>query len=96
MFKKMTVAECVICYRKRMTGKNALLCRNKTHHVCYECMDRGDMVVVSDTGWPCYKSKCPVCRQWTYAVTERVDDLHLARCLIRNLQSHLRDDSDED
>ena len=87
---------CVICYKGRCNSKNALLCSTGNHHTCYDCLERGDLIVISESGWPCYKIKCPVCRLWTFQSTERVDDLHLARALIKKYQECMREESDDD
>ena len=87
---------CCVCYKSRCNTKNALLCATGNHYTCYDCLERGDLIAISETGWPCFKTRCPVCRQWTFKITEKVDDLNLAQALIKKYQACLREESDDD
>ena len=85
------MSECVICYARR--PKSSLRCVSG-HPTCTACIEKGDLLVVSRSGWPIYKFQCPVCRQDTFNLTSEMTDIRLARAVIKALQKC--DDSDDE
>ena len=71
----MTNSECCVCYSK---FKNSLRCKNGKHPVCCGCVERGNMLTTSSTGWPVFKWRCPVCGEYSFEWTSEVADIKLA------------------
>ena len=87
------MSECCVCYSKL---KNNLKCKNGRHPTCTGCLEKGNMLTVSSSGWPVLKYKCPVCRDLVYEWTHEINDLKLARAVIAAFQKSMRVDSDDE
>ena len=93
---KKAMQSCVICYTScRNVDKNGIKCASGHHYHCYACLEKGQIVDISRSGWPAWRFRCACCRTFTYAVLDKIDSLPLARALIREYQEKLREEESD-